>query len=34
MVGNNAWNAYAKEHLEKQFPKLATDNYVLILTKI
>lgn len=29
MVGNNAWNAYAKEHLEKQFPKLAADNYVL-----
>jgi len=22
MVGNNAGNAYAKEHLEQQFPKL------------
>ena len=29
MVGNNTWNAYAKEHLEKQFPRLATDNYAL-----
>jgi len=29
MVGNNAWNAYTKEHSEKQFPRLATSNYIL-----
>ncbi|MGH2412920.1 MAG: DUF7689 domain-containing protein [Microcystaceae cyanobacterium] len=29
MVGNNAWNAYAKGHLEKQFPKLSANEYAL-----
>ena len=29
MVSNNAWNNYAQEHLEKQFPKLTADSYIL-----
>jgi hypothetical protein len=29
MVGNNAWQTYAKDHLEKQFPRLTPNNYVL-----
>jgi hypothetical protein len=29
MVGNNAWNAYVKKHLEQQFPKLVPDEYTL-----
>lgn len=29
MVGNNAWNNYAQEHLENQFPNLTSDNYAL-----
>ena len=31
VVGNNAWNAYAKEHLEQQFPKI--DQYEEICHK-
>ena len=29
MVANDAWNAYAKRHLEQQFPNLATEDYTL-----
>jgi hypothetical protein len=29
MVGNNAWNAYTKEHLEQQFPNLASEGYLI-----
>ncbi|MEL7353907.1 MAG: hypothetical protein AAFN38_20965 [Cyanobacteria bacterium J06560_5] len=29
MVGNSTWNAYAKEHLEQQFPNLARDGYTI-----
>jgi hypothetical protein len=29
MVGNNAWNAYTKEHLEQQFPNLAGEGYLI-----
>ncbi|MEO1396223.1 MAG: hypothetical protein AAFV90_25275 [Cyanobacteria bacterium J06634_5] len=29
MVGNSAWNAYAKEHLEQQFPNLARAGYTI-----
>ncbi|MGB3299647.1 MAG: hypothetical protein WBA76_15385 [Phormidesmis sp.] len=27
MVGNETWNAYAKKHLEQQFPNLASEGY-------
>ncbi len=29
MVGNSAWNAYTKEHLEQQFPNLAREGYTI-----
>ncbi|MBE9061931.1 hypothetical protein [cf. Phormidesmis sp. LEGE 11477] len=29
MVGNSDWNAYAKEHLEQQFPELADEGYTM-----
>lgn len=29
MVGNSAWNAYTKQHLEQQFPNLAREGYTL-----
>ena len=29
MVGNSAWNAYAKEQLERQFPYLAEEGYAI-----
>lgn len=29
MVGNSAWNAYAKDHLEKQFPHLSDEDYTV-----
>ncbi|MGB3294041.1 MAG: hypothetical protein WBB01_13730 [Phormidesmis sp.] len=29
MVGNSAWNAYTKEHLEQQFPNLAHEGYTI-----
>ncbi|MEB3232092.1 MAG: hypothetical protein VKJ64_13875 [Leptolyngbyaceae bacterium] len=29
MVGNDAWNSYARENLEKQFPKLTPSSYAL-----
>ena len=29
MVGNKAWNAYAKEQLEQQFPYLAHEGYTI-----
>ena len=34
MVGNSAWNAYTKEHLEQQFPNLASEGYTITSPEI